>query len=147
MLERPAARLLFLLPLLLSGCTGVRKNPEPKFEVLHTFDKPNAPIVFKAVKGQGGITLAYLTRPYSRFIARPIYRTTGGRLILLSYANDVLDIGFVPPEVEEVRTFTVTVDWIIRGLEKARSSGITEVVIQVEEDKEPKILTARNRID
>ncbi|MDP6119326.1 MAG: hypothetical protein QGF00_10160 [Planctomycetota bacterium] len=147
MLGRITVCLLILLPFQAGGCIGSKRNPEPKFEVLHTLENPNAPIIFKAVRGKGGITLAYLTRQHGRFVARPIYRTTGGRLILLSYSNDVLDIGFVPPEVTNIRTFTVTVDWIIRGLEGARSSGITEVVIQAEKDKEPSILTARNRID
>ena len=147
MLERITVCLLILLPFLVGGCIGSKRNPEPKFEVLHTLETPNAPIIFKAVRGRGGITLAYLTRQYSYFIARPIYRATGGRLILLSYANDVLDIGFVPPRVKTTRTYTVTIDWIIRGLEGARSSGITEVVIQVETDREPSILSARNRID
>jgi len=111
-------------------------------------DVEGQPVKFTALRGQGGVTLAFLARPRLRFVAQPIYSTSGGELMRIATSDALLNLGFVPPKkVPEPTRFAVKVDWVVRGPEGYRESGVTEVIIEVSPDLKIDVLDARNILD
>jgi hypothetical protein len=123
------------------------KEPKPG-DAIYVLDRQAEPVEFRALKGKGGVTLAFCTRPPQHFLARPIYSAQEGQLLRLNATATILNLGYVPPTgLRAESRFTVTVDWVVRGPDGYRQSGVTEVLLEVSPDETTKVAGARNILD
>ena len=138
-----------------AGCLSPRPaTKDPAFAPIYVLDVEGEPVIFKALRGrsgaiwEGGVTLAFYTRPGVSFIARPIYSSEGGQLLRFASAQNFLNLGYVPPgELPALARFMVSVDWVVRGGGGYRDSGVTQVLLEVSPDADLKVVHAENRLD
>lgn len=109
-------------------------------------DAEGEPVVFRAVRGGGGLTLSLQARPPRRFLADPLYRAEAGELFRLASSDTWLNLGYIPPERVAARLW-VTIDWVVVGPAEARESGVTRVQLEASPERGLRVLHAENDLD